>query len=381
MKLREYQAKEVFARYGITVPEGELARSEQEARAAAEKLGGPVVIKPQLGIKGRGKVGGIGFADDPDGAAAEAARLLGSDVRGEVVRTLLVERRARIERELYLSVAVDHGARLPLLMASPRGGVDIEEVARTSPDQLLRLHGSMVDPVEDLDLSAVDELLGDGAADVMRALYRCFRETDAEMVEVNPLVVTPDGLMAVDAVLNVDDAALPRHPDLQAMRESLPTDDPLAEEARARHWTYIKLDGDIAILSSGAGLTMTILDLLERAGGKAANFLDTAQIDEQGMVAAFDLLRRASTPKVWLINIFAGLNRCDRLAEGIRDYVREQQLPQPIVVRMVGNMEQEGHRILREVCIEPVTELEQAIEHCVALSQGGRTDDVPHCRR
>ena len=370
MKLREYQAKAIFSRRGIPVPEGELCRTEAEARAAAERLGGAVVIKPQLGIKGRGKVGGIGFADDADQAAAEAARLLGSEVRGELVETLLVERRAEVLKELYLSVAVDYAARRPLLMASPHGGVDIEQVARTRPDELLRLHGSMIQPVEALDLSAAEALVGAPAAEVLRKLYGCFREMDAEMVEINPLVITPDGPMAVDAVLNVDDAALPRHPELLALRGELPVDDPLAEEARARKWTYIDLGGDIAILSSGAGLTMTILDLLQEAGGKAANFLDTAQIDAEGITQAFDLLRRAREPKVWLVNIFAGLNRCDVLAQGISDYMRANPMEQPVVVRMVGNLEQEGHRILREACVEPVTELEDAIAHCVALSKG-----------
>ncbi len=368
MKLLEYQAKAIFSRHGIPVPRGELATTELEARQVASRLGGPVVIKPQLGIKGRGKVGGIGFAADPDEAAREAARLLGSQVRGERVETLLVEQRAEILQELYLSVAVDYGARLPLLMASLHGGVDIEEVARTRPNDLLRMHGSLVHPAEELDLSPVADMLGGPAAETMAKLYACFRELDAEMVEVNPLAITPDGPMAVDAVLNVDDAALPRHPDLLQLRQSLPVEDPLVEEAHAKRWTYIDLGGDIAILSSGAGLTMTILDLLERAGGRAANFLDTAQINAEGIFEAFDLLRRAGEPKVWLVNIFAGLNRCDRLAEGIRDYVREHPLEQPLIVRMVGNLEEEGHRILREAGVEPVTELEQAIERCVALS-------------
>ena len=380
MKLREYQAKAIFSRRGIPVPEGELCRTEAEARTTAQRLGGAVVIKPQLGIKGRGKVGGIGFADDPDQAAAEARRLLGSEVRGELVEALLVERKAEILQELYLSVAVDYAARRPLLMASPHGGVDIEEVARTRPDELLRLHGSMIDPVGDLDLSAAEALVGAPAAEVLRNLYGCFREMDAEMVEINPLVITPGGPMAVDAVLNVDDAALPRHPDLLELRAELPVEDPLAEEARARKWTYIDLGGDIAILSSGAGLTMTILDLLQEAGGKAANFLDTAQIDAEGITQAFDLLRRAREPKVWLVNIFAGLNRCDVLAQGIRDYMRANPMEQPVVVRMVGNLEQEGHRILREACVEPVTELEDAIEHCVALAKA-EGDYAPNCRR
>jgi succinyl-CoA synthetase beta subunit len=372
MKLREYQAKAVFARRGIPVPRGETARSAEEAERIATDLGGPVVIKPQLGVKGRGKVGGIGFADTPAEARAEAARLLGSDVRGETVELLLVEQRAEIERELYLAVTVDYTARRPVLMASARGGVEIEQVASEDPGALVTILGSMLRPPTEEELQPAVAELGQAAAEILLKLYTIFLDHDAELVEINPLVVTRQGeLLAVDAVLNVNESGLARQTELQAMRKETADEDPLAEEARANKWTFIDLGGEIAILSSGAGLTMTIVDLLARQGARAANFLDTAQIDEEGIYAAFELLGRGRPPKVWLVNIFAGLNRCDRLAEGICRYLAEHPLSQPLVVRMVGNLEEEGHRLLREAGVEPVRELEQAVDRCVELAGAG----------
>ena len=373
MKLREYQAKEIFSSHGVATPQGSVVTTEQDAVAAARELGGAVVLKPQLGIKGRGKVGGIGFAATPEEAGAEARRLLGSDVRGETVRTLLVEQRVPFKEELYLAVTVDYAARSVVLMASAMGGVEIEEVARTSPEAILRIPVSILERPDEQLLRPVSDALGPEVARALAVLYDVFVENDAELVEVNPMAVTASGLVALDAVLNVNDDGVARHPELEALRSEITTQDegPLAEEARQLSWTYIDLEGEIGILSSGAGLTMTIVDLLTRRGCPAANFLDTAQIDEQGIYRAFELLRKARPPKVWLVNIFAGLNRCDRLAQGICTYVAEHPLGAPLVVRMVGNLEQEGHRLLREAGIEPVTELEQAVDRCVELASAG----------
>ncbi len=369
MKLREAQAKAIFAHRGIRIPRGEVVDSAAQAQRVAQSIGKATVIKPQLGVKGRGKVGGIGFADTAAEAAEEAARLLGSSVKGERVERLLVEERVAIERELYLAVVVDYGARRPVLMASTQGGVDIEEVARHSPEQIIRIRCSMLEPPSDEQLAPVAEALGEPAAAVARALYDVFRAYEAELTEINPLVVTAEGdVVAVDGVLNVDDAAVGRHEELQQLAKKLPAEDPLAELARQHRWTYIHLGGDVAILSSGAGLTMTIVDLLHQRGVEAANFLDTAQFDEQGIYEAFELLRQAPVPKVWLVNIFAGLNRCDRLAEGICRYLADHPIEQPLVIRMVGNFEDEGHAILRQGGLVPVRRLETAIERCAALA-------------
>jgi len=367
LKLREYQAKAIFAERGITIPRGEVVTDSSRAREVAVELGGSVVIKPQLGVKGRGKVGGIGFASSPEEAEQEARRLLGSEVKGERVERLLVEQRAEVQQELYLAVVVDYAQRRPVLMASKCGGVDIEQVARETPEDIVRVTCSLLEPPSDEALAPIAEALGQEVAAVARTLYDVFRDWDAELVEINPIVVTPTGLVAVDGVLNINEPAVDRHPELKKLAEQLPAEDPLVAEARKHRWTFIDLGGDVAILSSGAGLTMTIVDLLHEEGVQPANFLDTAQFDEQGMQEAFALLSRARPPKVWLVNIFAGLNRCDRLAEGIRTYLAEHPIEQPMVVRMVGNFEDEGHAILKEIGITPVRELEQAIEECVRL--------------
>lgn len=372
MKLLEYQAKSVFAQHGIQIPRGEVVEEASRAAAVADELGGPTVLKPQLGVKGRGKVGGIGFADDSIRAGEIASKLLGSKVKGELVERLLVEARIDIRRELYLAVVVDYAARCPVIMASSEGGVEIEQVAIQSPDAIIRVPCSMLAPPSDDDLRPIRDALGAQVAEVARILYQVFRDYEAELVEINPLVEAPGGLWAVDGVLNVNDAAVDRHAELRALAAAALPGDPLADEAKRLKWTYIDLGGDVAILSSGAGLTMTIVDLLEQRGVRPANFLDTAQFDEHGIYQAFELLRRARPAKVWLVNIFAGLNRCDRLAQGIARYLGDHPLDEPLVVRMVGNFEEEGHRILQGIGIEPVRELERAIERCVELVSDGR---------
>ncbi len=371
MKLREYQAKTIFQTYGLEVPAGAVADSPEKAAAIAARLSGAVVIKPQLGIKGRGKVGGIKFAADPDQARAGAAALLGAEVRGETVRRLLVESRIDIAEELYVAVAIDPSAKLPVLVASRAGGVDIEQVARESPEQVLRRVVSIRQGPVAADLEVFATAIGDELAEVLTTLYRIFADHDAEMIEINPLIRTPDGrLVAADAVLNIDHDAIFRHTELDSLKEEIPVEDKIAEEARQRDWTYIELAGDIGILSSGAGLTMAILDLLHRAGGQPANFLDTAQIDDEGIYDAFDLLARAKPVRAILVNIFAGLNRCDRLAEGMVRYLQQHPPQVPIVVRMVGNRQEAGYEILRQAGIEPVIEIEQAIEQLMAAVGG-----------
>ena len=389
MNLREYQAKRIFARRGIAVPRGDLALTADEAARVAVELGCPVVIKPQLGIKKRGKLGLIRFADDPASAAEEARELLSREAGGESVSRLLVEERARIDRELYLAVTVDHRSRAPVLIAARSGGVDVEELAAGAPGQVLRLPLDVLkgpgeehlarlaafldeDPAgESRTTGGADPSTGELAAQVAEALYGLFRRYDVELTEINPLAVVADGLLAVDAVLNVNDDALFRQEELSEYRDTLRDPDPLVEEARASDWTYIELPGEIAILSSGAGLTMTILDLINFAGGSAANFIDTAQIDEEGIYRAFDLLSRAGRGRCLLVNIFAGLNRCDSLARGIVRFLEDSPPGIPLVIRMVGNREREGHAILREAGLDPCTELEEAVERAVESSREG----------
>jgi succinyl-CoA synthetase beta subunit len=370
MNLREYQAKQIFRKYGLRVPAGALVADPPEAESAARKLGCPVVLKPQLGVKGRGKVGGIGFADDPVGARREAERLFALTVKGETVLKLLVEKRLAISEELYTAVTIDYAARQPVMIVSSAGGVDIEETARVNPERIHRIPIHILTGVEQSTLAVISRQMGTEVSNTAKSLYRIFRDYDAELVEINPLIRTADReLWAADAVLNINADSVFRHDNLLPFKQEIPVTDPIAEEAAANSWTYIDLPGNIGILSSGAGLTMAILDLIHKAGGEPANFLDTAQMDDEGIFSAFDLLARAKETRVLLVNVFAGLNRCDRLADGIRRYLERDPMKIPLVVRMVGNLEEEGHGILREIGITPFTRLEDAVVHAVELAR------------
>jgi len=371
MKLREYQAKNIFFQHGIAIPRGKIVTTPEDAAKAAEEFDSPVVIKPQLGVKGRGRLGGIGFANDPAEAKQEAKRLLGSMIKGETVQKLLVEEKIAINDELYIAVTVDYSARQPVLIASPEGGVEIEETAKTHPERIFRIPVNILTGPTPADFALVADQMGEDTAQCLEVLYRIFRKFDAELVEINPLVRTAQGnVCAVDAVLNINEDSVFRHEELLDLKKEIPVDDPIAEEALLSNWTYIELPGDIGILSSGAGLTMAILDLIHRAGGRPANFLDTAQIDDEGIYNAFELLSRAKKTRVLLVNMFAGLNRCDNLALGIQRYLKNHPIKIPLVVRMIGNLEEEGHRILREIGIEPFSRLEDAVEQAVKLSRG-----------
>lgn len=372
MNLREYQAKRIFAEKGLAIPPGKVTRNSSEVEAVARELGGPVVLKPQMGFKKRGKLGLIKFADNPTDARSQSETLFRQEVKCEKIETLLVEKKLEIAREFYLAVTIDYSLRQPVLILSKQGGVDIEELAKTSPDQLLKIP---VHPLTGLNADTfqkIDSFLDPQFSHITKILYTIFSEYDAEVVEINPLIQTKQGeYIAVDGVLNINDDSLFRHPEIASLKNEWRAADPIADEASANSWTYIDLPGDIAILSSGAGLTMTILDLIHFAGGSAANFLDTAQIDEEGIFKAFELLTKAKQARALLINIFAGLNRCDSLAHGIQSFLSKHRIEMPIVVRMVGNKETEGHEILRNAGIEPFTGLEDAVERVVHLAKSG----------
>ena len=371
MKLYEFQAKEVFVRHGLTIPRGSVVENPGEAGKAARTLG-PVVLKPQLQVKGRGKVGGILFASSPDEAEAQAEKLFAMTIKGEEVKRVLVEERVEIAEELYLAVTVDYALRRPVAIASRSGGIDIEEVARTDPERILTVPFSIEGEPDAAFLERVVGELGGDTAEVLRTLVKIFQSHDAEMVEINPIVRTTEGkLIAVDAVLNINDDSLFRQEKLHPYMDVVRDLDSIEERARAESWTYIELDGSVGILSSGAGITMAILDLLNREGVKPANFLDTAQMDGEGLYRAFDLLLENRRVQVVLVNIFAGLNRCDDLALGLKRYLEERKPSQPIVVRMIGNREEEGFRILREIGLEPVKGVEEAIARTRMNLEGG----------
>src|SRR5947208_1652692 len=357
MDLYEYQGKELFRRHGIPVSEGRLATSPAEARAAAETLGGPGVVKAQVLTGGRGKAGGVKLATDPAEAETRAREILGLDIRGHVVRKVWVERASDIAKEYYLSVTFDRGEKKPLCMLTTQGGVEIEQVAEESPDALARLH---VDPLEGYQPYQGRRLIYAAGIDdtgeqkqvlaIVERLYRAFVECDAMLCEVNPLIVTPEGeVKALDSKFTVDDNALYRHPDIAEMRD-VEAADPLEAFAREKGVTYVKLDGDVGILGNGAGLSMSTVDVVAHVGGRPANFCDLGGGgDAEGVVDALEVITRDEAVRSIFFNIFGGITRCDEVARGILQALdRLDMSPYPIVVRLDGTNAEEGRQILAD---------------------------------
>jgi succinyl-CoA synthetase beta subunit len=356
LDLYEYQGKQLFARHGIPVSDGRLALSADEARAAAEELGGPVVVKAQVLTGGRGKAGGIKLADDPEAAEKRAQEILGLDIRGHVVRRLWIERASEIGKEYYLSLAFDRSAKRPLFMFTTQGGVDIEDVAASDPEALVKLH---VDPLEGFHPWQARRLVYGAEIDdaneqkqiasIVGKLYAAFVECDAMLCEINPLIVTPTGeVRALDSKFTVDDNALYRHPDIAEMRD-VEADDPLEALAREKNVTYVKLDGEVGVLGNGAGLTMSTVDVVTFAGGRPANFCDLGGGgDAQGVVDALEVITRDPQVKAIFFNIFGGITRCDEVARGILQALGQIEIRHPIVVRLDGTNAEEGRRILAD---------------------------------
>jgi succinyl-CoA synthetase beta subunit len=354
--LYEYQGKQLFARFGIPVSEGRLATSPEEARAAADDLGGPVVVKAQVLTGGRGKAGGIKLADDPAEAEAKAREILGLDIRGHVVRKLWIEKASDIAKEYYLSVTFDRGAKKALYMLTTEGGVEIEQVADANPAALARLH---VDPLEGFQPYQGRRLIyGAGIDDpneqkqilaIIQKLYRCFVESDAMLCEINPLIVTPQGeVRALDSKFTVDDSALFRHPDIAEMRD-VEAADPQERFAREKGVTYVKLDGDVGILGNGAGLSMSTVDVVVTAGGRPANFCDLGGGgDAQGVVDALEVITSDQQVRSIFFNIFGGITRGDEVARGILAALEQMQIDLPIVVRLDGTNAEEGRKLLAD---------------------------------
>jgi len=356
MDLYEYQGKQLFKRFGIPVSDGRLAVTPEEARAAAEEIGGQVVVKAQVLTGGRGKAGGVKLAAGPADAEQKAKDILGLDIRGHVVEKVWIERASEIAKEYYLSVTFDRGAKRPLLMFTKQGGVEIEEVAANDPDALVRLH---VDPLEGFQPWVARRLVyGAGVEDageqkqiaaIVEQLYRCFVESDAMLCEINPLIVTPEGeIKALDSKFTVDDSALYRHPDIAELRDTSAAD-PLEAFAREKGVTYVKLDGTVGILGNGAGLSMSTVDVVVTAGGKPANFCDLGGGgDAEGVVEALEVITRDPQVRSIFFNIFGGITRCDEVARGILEALHRIEITVPIVVRLDGTNADEGLRILAD---------------------------------
>ena len=363
MKIHEYQAKAILARYGVPTPRGEVAFTKEEARAAAERLATPVVVvKAQIHAGGRGKAGGVKLARSADEAAELAGKMLGSKLvtpqtgpAGRVVKRLLVEEGLDIKRELYLGLVIDRNAAAPVFMASAAGGVEIEEVARENPEAILR---ETIHPAVDLHpyqarklafgLGLPAEVVG-VAVRFFQALFRAFIESDASLVEINPCVLTGDGrLVALDAKMNFDDNALDRHKEVRELRD-LDEEDPLEVEASKYGLNYIKLDGTVGCMVNGAGLAMATMDIINLAGGAPANFLDVGGgASAEQVKNAFKILMSDPSVRGVFINIFGGILRCDVLATGVVAAARELQVKVPVVVRMEGTNVEQGQEILRQ---------------------------------
>jgi succinyl-CoA synthetase beta subunit len=355
MDLLEYQGKQLFARHGIPVPEGRPATTVGEALDAADAIGYPCVVKAQVQIGGRGKLGGIKVAQNKEEAREHANAILGMDIRGLTVHEVWIEEASQIEDEWYCSIVFDRSAKAPLVMLSTKGGMDIEAVADEDPDAIATLH---VDPLlgfQDFhgrrlafDAGIPDDLVRPTGAMIAK-LYEAFAAEDAMLVEVNPLIVTPERkLRALDAKVTLDDNALFRHPDNAALRNPS-AEDPQEQMAKERGLTYVKLDGDIGILGNGAGLVMSTLDVVAQVGGQPANFLDAGGGSKaDAIVSAVEVILSDAKVKAVLFNIFGGITRCDEVANGLIEAFAQVKPEVPFVVRLDGTNDEEGRRLLAE---------------------------------
>jgi succinyl-CoA synthetase beta subunit len=362
VRVHEYQAKAILARYGVPVPRGEVAFTAAEAGEVAGRLGGVVVVKAQIHAGGRGKGGGVKVTKSRDEAEATARQMLGMRLvtrqtgkAGRVVHRVLIEEGLQIARELYLSLVLDRAAGKPLMMASAAGGMDIEEVAEKTPEKIVRVYIEPSVGLVPFEARRLGFGIGFDAAQVNRfvaiatSLYDAFVATDASLIEINPLMVTADGhMLALDAKMDFDDNALYRHPEIRDLRD-LGEEDPLEIEASKFSINYIRLDGNIGCMVNGAGLAMATMDIIKLAGGEPANFLDVGGGANAGQIQnAFKILMSDKKVKAVLINIFGGILRCDVLAQGVITAVQELGVPVPIVIRMEGTNVDEGKRLLRE---------------------------------
>jgi len=377
VNLHEYQGKEIFARFGIPVPPGHVATTAAEAMMHARSLNGPVVVKAQVHSGGRGKAGGVKLAKDAAEAESKAAAILGMDIKGHRVNKVLITPATDIAREIYLGIVLDRGARKPLIMASAAGGIDIEEVARTAPEKLVKFHldskGSFrpwmarwvafqveKDPKAALQVAAI-----------LEKLVRVYWECDCSLAEINPLVVTPEGkVVAIDAKVVLDDNGLVRHPEFESLRDEESDTERLARE---NGLSFIPLDGTIGCVVNGAGLAMATMDLVKHFGAEPANFLDIGgSSNPEKVVAAMTIITADPNVKAIMFNIFGGITRCDDVARGIVTALEKKPVSLPIVVRLTGTNEEEGRAILATAPgITPATTMDEAAQKVIAMAAGG----------
>jgi succinyl-CoA synthetase beta subunit len=367
MKLYEYEAKAILSKYGITIPRGKIARSPDEAVNAVRELSKPVFLKSQITVAGRGKAGGILPAASADEAGAVASGLLGKAVKGIIVNTLLVEEKLEFLEQLFASITVDRLQKSFVALASTSGGMDIEEIARTNPEKISRAN---IDPLAGFSITEASKLADQLAlpaedklkfASILSSLYKAALELDADMVELNPLVKTPQGnLVAVDARITLDDNAIFRHPEFDKRSLQREEDTPREAQARKLKYSYVDLDGDIGIIGNGAGLVMATVDMVHIFGGKAANSLDIGGGAQLEVIKnGVSLVMSKPEVKAVLINILGGITRCDMVANGVVEGLKATRVKKPIAVRMMGTNEKEGQEILRQHGISYFPDMEQ----------------------
>lgn len=372
MNVHEYQAAEILAKYGVPVNPGMVATTPEEAEAIASEFGGTVVVKAQVHTGGRGKAGGVKLARTPQEARQAAEAILGMDIRGHIVHKVLIAKGADIASEFYLGVVLDRPNRQVLVMSSAEGGVEIEEVARTNPEKIVRKLGDPLvgfHPYQGRELGFELGLPADrvnGFASIASTLYDVYLKEDATLVEINPLILTGDGeWLAIDSKMSFDDNALPRHPDIEAMRD-LAEENETEIEAKQHGISFVKLDGNIGCIVNGAGLAMATMDAVKLHGGEPANFLDVGGGANAAQVAkAFSLVTADPNVKAILINIFGGITRGDEVANGIREALGQVQVDVPIVVRLSGTNAEEGKQILAEAGLTAVSSMDEAAAEVV----------------
>jgi succinyl-CoA synthetase beta subunit len=378
VNIHEYQAKEILRAQGVPIPPGEVATTPDQAEAIAKKMGGMVVVKAQVHAGGRGKAGGVKLAKTPAEAKALASRILGMQIKGLTVHQVLVTAAADIASEAYVGIILDRATKKPVFMVSPAGGIDIEEVAATTPDKILKLpvdtrYGLTPYLASRLAWFIYDDAkLVKQAAKIMMALYQAFMKNGASLAEINPLVVTPAGdVVALDAKMSIDDNELDRHPELEALRDET-AEAPSEVDARNSHLTFIKLDGNVGCVVNGAGLAMATMDLVKFYGGEPANFLDIGgSSNPEKVVNALRIITEDPSVKVILFNIFGGITRTDDVANGIVTATKASPLKIPIVIRLTGTNEEIAMKILQENGFSASSDMDEAVKKAVDLATKG----------
>ena len=376
MKIHEADARAIFAKYGLPVPPSRLVPDAEGARRAAEEIGCPVVVKAQVLVGGRGKAGGVKLAATSDEAAKKAKAILGMDIKGITVEKVLVARAVDIKQEFYVGMVIDRRSRKPLMMVSPSGGIDIEEVARTTPEKIIKV---VIDPMFAVmpfqlrrmtSALSADKEIAKKVGVILTSLYKAFMAVEASLAEINPLVVTPAGeVWAIDAKINIDDSSLYRQKDVAGLRDES-AEDRGEVEAREAGLSFVKLDGSIGCIVNGAGLAMATMDMIKHFGGEPANFLDIGGSSSPDKVlAAMKIILRDRNVKTILINIFGGITRCDDVALGLIEAKKQLGLDIPLVVRLTGTNEDRAREILKGTALIPAATMEEGVKRAIEAAR------------